>query len=116
MGFSGGSVWQLLIILAITVMVFGTKRLKNLGGDLGSAIKGFKEAMSPEDKKEALKEENKEGSKETGSTESVSSVAPYSGNPSHIQNNPSHIQKNATHAQTDQKHETASSQKPSNPA
>ena len=40
MGLGGISIWQLLIILAIIVMVFGTSRLRNLGGDLGSAIKG----------------------------------------------------------------------------
>ncbi|NIB39363.1 Sec-independent protein translocase subunit TatA [Pseudomaricurvus alkylphenolicus] len=45
MGIGGISIWQLLIILAIVVMLFGTKRLRNLGGDLGGAIKGFKKAM-----------------------------------------------------------------------
>ena len=46
MGLGGISIWQLLIILAIVVMVFGTKRLKNLGGDVGEAIKGFRKSMS----------------------------------------------------------------------
>jgi len=41
----GISVTQLLIILAIVVVLFGTKRLRNLGGDLGGAIKGFKSAV-----------------------------------------------------------------------
>lgn len=41
----GISVTQLLIILAIVVLLFGTKRLKNIGADLGSAIKGFKSAV-----------------------------------------------------------------------
>ncbi|MEN8213409.1 MAG: twin-arginine translocase TatA/TatE family subunit [Pseudomonadota bacterium] len=41
----GISPWQLLIILAIVLLLFGTKRLKNIGGDLGGAIKGFKKAM-----------------------------------------------------------------------
>ncbi len=45
MGIGGISIWQLLIVLAIVVMVFGTKRLRNMGGDLGSAIKGFRSAM-----------------------------------------------------------------------
>lgn len=49
MGIGGISVWQLLIILAIVIMLFGTKRLKNLGGDLGSAVKGFRKSMSTED-------------------------------------------------------------------
>ena len=48
MGLGGISIWQLLIILAIVVMLFGTSRLKNLGGDLGSAIKGFKNSMKDE--------------------------------------------------------------------
>lgn len=44
------SVPQLLIILVIVVLIFGAKRLKNLGGDLGSAVKGFKQAVKDEDK------------------------------------------------------------------
>ena len=46
MGFSGISIWQLLIVLVIVLLVFGTKRLKNIGSDMGSAIKGFKGAMN----------------------------------------------------------------------
>ncbi len=45
MGIGGISMWQLLIILAIVIMLFGTKRLRNLGGDLGSAVKGFRKSM-----------------------------------------------------------------------
>ena len=41
----GISIWQLLIILAIVFVLFGAKRLRNLGGDLGSAVKGFRSAM-----------------------------------------------------------------------
>lgn len=51
MGIGGISIWQLLIILVIVFMLFGTKRLRGLGGDIGSAIKGFKKAVkddSPE--------------------------------------------------------------------
>lgn len=51
MGLSGISIWQLLIVLAIVVMLFGTKRLRSLGGDLGSMIKGFKSSMSGEEAK-----------------------------------------------------------------
>lgn len=51
MGIGGISIWQLLIILAIVLLLFGTKRLRNLGGDLGGAIKGFKKAMNDEDTK-----------------------------------------------------------------
>ena len=49
MGLGGISIWQLLIILAIVVMLFGTKRLRGLGSDLGSAIKGFKKSMQDDD-------------------------------------------------------------------
>jgi len=49
MGFSGISVWQLLIILAIVIMLFGTKRLRTLGSDLGSAVKGFRKSLGDED-------------------------------------------------------------------
>lgn len=41
----GISIWQLLIILAIVLVLFGAKRLRNVGGDLGGAIKGFRQAM-----------------------------------------------------------------------
>lgn len=51
MGFGGISIWQLLIILVIVLLLFGTKRLRNLGGDLGNAIKGFKKAMGDDEKK-----------------------------------------------------------------
>ncbi len=46
MGLGGISIWQLLIVLAIVLLLFGTKRLRNLGSDLGNAVKGFKKAMS----------------------------------------------------------------------
>ena len=46
MGIGGISIWQLLIILAIVIMLFGTKRLRNMGSDLGSAVKGFRKSMS----------------------------------------------------------------------
>lgn len=48
----GISIWQLLIVAVIVVLLFGTKKLRNIGGDLGSAIKGFKKAMV-DDKKDA---------------------------------------------------------------
>jgi sec-independent protein translocase protein TatA len=41
----GISIWQLLIVLGIVILLFGTKKLRNLGGDLGSAVKSFKGAM-----------------------------------------------------------------------
>jgi len=39
------SIWQLLIVLAIVLVLFGAKRLRNLGTDLGGAVKGFKQSM-----------------------------------------------------------------------
>lgn len=41
----GISIWQLLIVLGIIILIFGTKKLRNVGGDLGGAVKGFKKAM-----------------------------------------------------------------------
>ncbi len=55
MGIGGISIWQLLIILLIVMMLFGTKRLRNIGSDLGSALKGFRKGMSePDDEPEKL--------------------------------------------------------------
>ncbi len=50
MGLGGISVWQLLIILLIVVMIFGTKRLRSIGTDLGGAVKGFRKAMDEGEK------------------------------------------------------------------
>jgi sec-independent protein translocase protein TatA len=51
------SIWHWLIVLLIVVMVFGTKKLKNMGSDLGGAVKGFKDGMkdgsTPTDEKPA---------------------------------------------------------------
>ncbi len=44
MGFGGISLWQLLIILLIVVLVFGTKKLRTVGKDLGGAVKGFRDS------------------------------------------------------------------------
>lgn len=43
------SIWQLLIIVLIVVLLFGTKKLSGLGSDLGAAIKGFKKSMAGDD-------------------------------------------------------------------
>lgn len=45
MGFGGIGVWQLLIVLVIVLLLFGTKKLRNIGGDLGSAIKSFRSSV-----------------------------------------------------------------------
>ncbi|MGE9553192.1 Sec-independent protein translocase subunit TatA [Erwinia amylovora] len=48
----GISIWQLLIIAVIVVLLFGTNKLRTIGSDLGSSIKGFKKAMSDDDEKD----------------------------------------------------------------
>ena len=48
MGFGGISIWSLLLILGIVILLFGTKKLRNVGGDLGGAIKSFKKSMKDE--------------------------------------------------------------------
>lgn len=45
----GISIWQLLILLVVVVMVFGTKRLRDAGGDLGHALKSFRSAMTEDE-------------------------------------------------------------------
>ncbi len=68
MGISGIGIWQLVIILVIVIMLFGTKRLRNIGTDLGSAIKGFKKSVSDED---SSKTEETEPNSETGTARNV---------------------------------------------
>ena len=48
--FANISIWQLLIVLVIVIAIFGTKRLKTLGSDLGSAVKGFRSAVNEAEK------------------------------------------------------------------
>jgi sec-independent protein translocase protein TatA len=74
----GIGIWQLIIIAVIVVLLFGTKKLRNLGGDLGSAIKGFKNAVSDDKDKSMTVEkssdtlaDNSSVHKEEKSTESV---------------------------------------------
>ena len=47
------SIWHWLIVLVIVMLVFGTKKLRNIGADLGSAVKGFKDGMKSEEDKSA---------------------------------------------------------------
>ncbi|MDX1352011.1 MAG: Sec-independent protein translocase subunit TatA [Thiomicrorhabdus sp.] len=56
----GISIWQLLIILAIVLVLFGAKRLRNIGSDLGGAIKGFKSAVKEEESKPTEEEKKLE--------------------------------------------------------
>jgi sec-independent protein translocase protein TatA len=54
------SIWHWLIVLLVVVLVFGTKKLRNMGSDLGGAVKGFKEGMQTDDgPHKQLNEENK---------------------------------------------------------
>ncbi len=75
----GISIWQLLIILVIVIVLFGTKKLKNIGGDLGDAIKNFRSSMRDGENNEESKaqsEESKESkaqSKETPAKETIQS-------------------------------------------
>jgi sec-independent protein translocase protein TatA len=60
----GLSIWHWLIVLLVVAMIFGTKKLRNIGSDLGGAVKGFKEGMKSEDEAAKLIKEgglNKEG-------------------------------------------------------
>jgi len=52
--------WQILIILLIVILLFGTKKLRNVGGDLGAAVKGFKKGMNDEEQNDAQKNLPKE--------------------------------------------------------
>ena len=72
MGMGGISIWQLLIVLVIVLLLFGTKKLRNLGTDLGGAVKGFRSTM----KDGANAEESKETEAEAeGSQESLAESA-----------------------------------------
>ena len=70
----GISIWQLLIVLVIVLLLFGTKKLRNLGSDLGSAVKGFKSAVkdgSAEPEPAAAERlEQQDGSAEAGNVDS----------------------------------------------
>jgi sec-independent protein translocase protein TatA len=68
MGFGGISLWQLLIVLLIVVVVFGTKRLRNIGTDLGGALKGFRSAMTDAEE-ETDEEKQKLNEPDAGFTE-----------------------------------------------
>ncbi len=72
----GISIWQLLIVLVIVVLLFGTKRLKSIGSDLGGAVKGFKKAVTDEDadfKEDQKKVEEKSDITDTTTASTVKS-------------------------------------------
>ncbi|MDE0309010.1 MAG: Sec-independent protein translocase subunit TatA [Acidiferrobacterales bacterium] len=70
-GPGGISIWQLLIILAIVVLLFGTKKLRGMGGDLGSAIKGFKKSVKEDMDEDDKSDESLEDSTAKAATEDV---------------------------------------------
>ncbi|SDN82303.1 Sec-independent protein translocase subunit TatA [Vreelandella arcis] len=71
----GISIWQLLIVLGIIILVFGTKKLRNVGTDLGGAVKGFKKAVHEDekdtDKPDADQPQSKVSHDEAGNTYDV---------------------------------------------
>jgi sec-independent protein translocase protein TatA len=65
MGIGGISIWQLLIVLVIVALIFGTKKLRGVGSDLGGAVKGFKKALNDDaEKNEEVVEESEKASSE----------------------------------------------------
>ena len=70
--FSGFGLTELLVVLAIVLLIFGPKRLKSLGSDLGSAIKGFRTAVSEDEQKKPDEEKVIEGQVNSGETRTES--------------------------------------------
>lgn len=62
------SIWHWLIVLVIVLLIFGTKKLKNIGQDLGGAVKGFKEGMQTDESGKAKTEASQIEAKEKGET------------------------------------------------
>ena len=69
----GISIWQLLIVLAIVALLFGTKRLRNMGSDLGGAVKGFRTAIEDKDTAETRHEHPAEDKQEKPGSDSHTS-------------------------------------------
>ncbi len=74
MGMGGISIWQLLIVLVIVLLLFGTKKLRNLGSDLGGAVKGFRSTM----KDSSSAEESSETTESPAGPESLAESAEFS--------------------------------------
>ena len=60
MGIGGISIWQILIILLVVLVIFGGKKIKNLGSDLGEGLKGFKKAIKDEDEESSSKTDSED--------------------------------------------------------
>ena len=69
----GISIWQLLIVFGIVVLVFGTRKLRNMGGDVGGAIRNFKQAMSTEDSSRDESEKDEDAPLERRESDSATS-------------------------------------------
>ena len=69
MGMGGISIWQLLIILLIVLLLFGTKRLKGIGSDLGNAIKGFRSALNESEREGEAKKLEESSTQRRGEPE-----------------------------------------------
>lgn len=69
----GISLPQILIILLIVILIFGTKKLKNVGSDLGEAVKGFKKGIKDEDERPELTDQNTESAEKTEAKDSEKS-------------------------------------------
>jgi len=67
----GFGVTELLIILAIVLVLFGAKKLRNIGGDLGGAIKNFKSAMNEEEKEKSITDNKANDSIENNTTKNT---------------------------------------------
>ncbi|OOC48861.1 MULTISPECIES: twin-arginine translocase TatA/TatE family subunit [Thioalkalivibrio] len=74
MGIGGISIWQLLIVLLIVVLLFGTKKLRNMGGDIGSAMKNFRQAVKDPDAEKKEGEEDEEPREVENQTDSEGRV------------------------------------------
>lgn len=70
----GISIWQLLIVLGIVILLFGTKKLRNIGTDLGGAIRGFKKSIGDED---TTKDKDKDDADADANIESKSDTQVY---------------------------------------
>jgi sec-independent protein translocase protein TatA len=66
MGFGGISPWSLILILGIVILLFGTKKLRNVGGDIGGAIKNFKKSMREGEESSSEAEQQKLDSEQPG--------------------------------------------------
>ena len=79
MGLGGISIWQLLIVLVIVVLLFGTKRLGSIGTDLGSAIRGFRKSMQPDVDAEETKDNERLGEQKRSKEDIIEGEAQRNG-------------------------------------